>query len=179
MLKMIALLVSMLSPLSLVAAASPAAGLATSETAAHHAAVAGPAKDQAVKMKPPLQHFDTMNGISLSDTPRDVLVKKGKPLRITHDRWTGCNEYHYKDAVAGICDGMVDYVHIPVSAEKMRINGNWVSLKPSDVENVLGKPQFVSEDGSVFIRGFHAVKLYRDPNTGAVQGADFFDSRTE
>lgn len=178
MLKIIALLLGVLSPLSTMSAIQPDTGNEAAEPVVRQAVVHN-AEDQTLKSVAPMDHFDTLNGIALSDTKKDVLAIKGKPLQVTRDQWTGCHEYHYKDAAVGICDGMVNYVHVEAAVGKMMVNGAWIPLKSPDIEQTLGKPQFVAEDGKVFIRGFHAIKVYADPDSGALQGVDFFDSITE
>ncbi|WP_213653039.1 hypothetical protein [Paenibacillus sp. J23TS9] len=179
MLKILALLIGMISPLSSMSAVQPdTANLYAAEPTVRQAVVHY-AEGRALRSQVSMNKFETMNGISLSDTKKEVLAKKGKPLQVAQDRLTGCYEYHYKDAVVGICDDTVGYVHIAVAAGKMQVNGTWVDLKASEIEHAFGKPQFVAEDGKVFIRGFHAIKVYSNPDTGALQGVDFFDSTTE
>lgn len=177
MLKIIALLLGMLSPLSTMSAVQPDTGSETWEPVVRQAIVHSVGR--AVKSVAPLDPFETLNGISLNDTKHDVWTKKGKPLQITRDRWTGCHEYHYEDAAVGICDGMVEYVHVEAAAGKIMVNGVRIPLKAHDIERVLGKPQFVAEDGKVFIRGFHAIKVYSEPGSGTLQGVDFFDSSSQ
>lgn len=177
MLKIVAILLGVLSPLSPMSAVQPdSAQLHVAEPAVQQAVVR---TESAPRPKAVLNRFDTMNDISLNDTKKDVLTKKGKPLKVTQDRLTDCNEYHYKDAVIGVCEGIVDYVHIAAVSGKMQVNGAWIPLKQAELEHTLGKPQFVAEDGKVYIRGYHAIKVYTHPDTGALVGVDFFNSTTE
>lgn len=78
-----------------------------------------------------------------------------------------------------LCDGIVDYVHVGAAAGKMQINGSWIPLSKYQVADALGQPQFRAEDGDVYLRGHHAVKVYTDPETGRLAGVDFFDQASE
>lgn len=181
MLKIIALLLGVLSPLSFMSDAQPDssnAGNGTKEPAVRQA-VYHMADEINAGHSEKFGIFKTMNGISLNDSKNDVIMKKGKPIKLTQDRLTGCSEYHYNDAVVVVCDGIVDYVHVALSAEKMQINGSWVPLKKDNISSALGKPQFVADDGQVYIRGHQVIKVYDDPDTGALLGADFFDESSE
>ncbi|OZB90465.1 hypothetical protein [Paenibacillus sp. XY044] len=170
MLKMITLLLGILSPLSFVSSAQPDPGhIANAQTVR-----------QAVRLTP--EHFtafDTMNGVSLNDTKQDVIAHKGKPLTVTPDPFTGCSAYVYQDAAVVLCDGIVDYVHVGSAAGKIQINGSWIPLSKFQVAHALGQPQFQAEDGDVYIRGHHAVKVYTNPETGGLAGVDFFDQASE
>ncbi|MWV47325.1 hypothetical protein GRF59_27395 [Paenibacillus sp. HJL G12] len=179
MFEIFALLLGVLSPLSSMSAVQPDTAQLHSAEPAVRQAVVHFAQKSASRAQVSMSRFDTMNGISLNDTKKDVLAKKGKPLQVTQDRLTGCHEYHYKDAVIGVCEDVVDYVHIAADSGKMQVNGAWVPLKKADLERTFGKPQFVAEDGNVFIRGYHAIKVYTNSDTGALEGVDFFDSTTE
>ncbi|MEC0372665.1 hypothetical protein [Paenibacillus chibensis] len=179
MLKMVALLLGLIAPLSPMSAAQPAAAQIPAAEPAVQQAVVHFAQEKASRPQASWKQFDTMNGISLNDTKKDLLAKKGKPLRVTQDRLSGCTEYHYQDVSTGLCGGIVDYVHVDASSGKMQVNGTWVPLSKAEIERAFGKPQFVAEDGNVYIRGYHAIKVYQHPDSGALQGVDFFDSTTE
>lgn len=119
--------------------------------------------------------FDTVNGISLLDSKEDVIQKKGMPLEQAADELLDCLELSYEDAVVGICDGVTNYVHIPYSAVSMTVNGKQVGLTQEQLYRAFGEPYFIAEDGEVFLRGHHAIKVYREKSTGALLGVDFFD----
>lgn len=59
----------------------------------------------------------------------------------------------------------------------MQINGSWIPLSKYRVADALGQPQFRAEDGDVYLRGHHAVKVYTDPETGRLAGVDFLTKR--
>ncbi|GAB6992418.1 hypothetical protein [Paenibacillus pini] len=178
MLKVIAIMLGMLSPLTYMSVAQPDINHLYAQSAVQQAAYQVPV-NQAVQRSISMKSFETMNGISLYDRKQDVLTKRGKPIQIKPDPITGCSEYQYKDATVGVCDGMVNYIHVPLSSQKMQVNGAWIQLQQDKIINTLGKPQYIAEDGQVFIRGDRAIKVYSDPDTGALQGVDFFDSASE
>ncbi|USB32625.1 hypothetical protein [Paenibacillus sp. YPG26] len=122
-----------------------------------------------------VDEFDTLSDISLSDQTKDVIGKKGKPDKVTHDKLTGYTEYHYKDVTVGLYDDQVYYVHLGAKVKEMKVNEQWIALQPSALERALGPADYIGQDGEVYTRGYSAIKIYRDAQ-GAVQGIDLFDS---
>ncbi|MNO06347.1 hypothetical protein D3C81_2280880 [compost metagenome] len=45
-----------------------------------------------------------------------------------------------------------------------------------NVGELLGTPDYVAEDGDVYIRGSAALKIYRNANSGEWDGIDLFDA---
>ncbi|AWB45990.1 hypothetical protein DCC85_18650 [Paenibacillus sp. CAA11] len=121
-----------------------------------------------------LTSFDSLNGVSLSDTRDTLLHKRGRPAKVTQDPITGYIEYHYKDATVGLYDNWVYYVHCDPN-QKVSINGREISLEDKAIVQALGDPDDSAEDGDVYIRGLAAIKIYRN-STGEITGLDLFDT---
>ncbi|MFB5678622.1 hypothetical protein ACE5KN_27370 [Paenibacillus terreus] len=121
-----------------------------------------------------MSDFMTLNGISLDDREEDVLRKKGKPLKVTEDWLLHSTEYHYTDAVVGIRDGYVDYVHVDPEAKQVKINDRWLPLNRGTLAQELGGVQFAAEDGDVYIRGHKAIKVYTNPTSGELLAVELF-----
>ncbi|WP_438349103.1 hypothetical protein ACP8HI_26765 [Paenibacillus sp. FA6] len=124
---------------------------------------------------PRSDEFETVNDISLQDHIKDVIHKKGEPLQINEIPFLGCTDYEYEDEIIGICDDWVSYVHVDFSIGSFRVNGHDITMSRKKITEALGVPQFIAEDGEVYIRGDQAIKVFNDPLTGAIQSIDFFD----
>ncbi|WP_151737415.1 hypothetical protein [Paenibacillus tengchongensis] len=134
-----------------------------------------PAQEQKVYMS----RFDSLAGVPLYTTEDELLQRKGLPLQIAPDPWQECLEYQYADMSAGICGGTVLYVHVdPAQAGQYGLTLNGVRLDPvqNNIHDLLGSPDFVAEDGDVYLRGNAALKIYRNPATGTWEGIDLFDA---
>ncbi|MFM9280371.1 hypothetical protein [Paenibacillus jiagnxiensis] len=127
----------------------------------------------------PMSQFMTLNGISLDDREEDVLHKKGKPLKVTEDWLLRSTEYHYADAVVGIRDGYVDYVHVDPEAKRVKLNDRWLPLNRGTLAQELGGVQFAAEDGDVYIRGHKAIKVYADPVSGELLAVELFSETSQ
>ncbi|MEC0172293.1 hypothetical protein [Paenibacillus graminis] len=122
--------------------------------------------------------FNSLAGVSLYMPLEELLQVKGSPLAVTPDPWQGCREYHYADMSAGICEGAVLYVHVtPTEARQYGLYLNDQRIEPhrNNLVEILGTPDFVAEDGDVYMRGSTALKIYRNSQTGEWDGIDLFD----
>lgn len=126
----------------------------------------------------PVDEIDTLNDVSLADTRKDVISKKGKPVKITKDPLTGYTEYHYKDVTVGLFEDQVYYVHLGAGSKEMKVNEQWVELQPASLTRIFGPADYIAEDGVVYTRGYSAIKIYKNPR-GGIQGIDLFDSASE
>jgi hypothetical protein len=111
----------------------------------------------------PIIFLKTVNDITLIDNPLSVEQKKGRPLVIKNDpQLKDIVIYSYKEQDVAFRDGALLYVSIPSDSGTFDVDGNTVSMVLSDIENVLGIPDFLAEDGWVYIRREGALKLYFD-----------------
>ncbi|MEK3791212.1 hypothetical protein MKX42_05605 [Paenibacillus sp. FSL R7-0204] len=126
-----------------------------------------------------ISSFDSLSGIGLYMTEEELLKAKGTPQQIAEDPWAGCLEYQYADLSAGVCGGVVLYVHVsPAQAEQysLSLNGQVIHPQTMRVQDMLGTPDFEAEDGDVYIRGEAALKIYRNMKSGEWDGLDLFDA---
>lgn len=173
MMKLLLVMFSVISPFSVQPAAVPAAHdmqwtVVEEET---------PEIILAADRSGPVQHFRTLNDISLDDSIDDILANKGKPVHKELDPYLGCPEYQFKDVTVGLCEdtGVVNYVHIDASEKRMKLNQEWIQMNIEAIRDVLGKPYYVAEDGEVFLRGSRALKVYMKPGSNHIEGIDLFD----
>ncbi|WP_064640590.1 hypothetical protein [Paenibacillus sp. AD87] len=173
MMKLLLVMFSVISPFSVQPAAAPAAHdmqwtVVEEET---------PEIILAADRSGPVQHFRTLNDISLDDSMNDILANKGKPVRKELDPYLGCPEYQFKDVTVGLCEdtGVVNYVHIDASEKRLKLNQEWIDMNIEAIRDVLGKPYYVAEDGEVFLRGSQALKVYMKPGSNHIEGIDLFD----
>ncbi|WP_091000410.1 hypothetical protein [Paenibacillus sp. OK003] len=124
-----------------------------------------------------VQHFRTLNDISLDDSMNDILANKGQPVHRELDPYLGCPEYQFKDVTVGFCEdtGVVNYVHIDASEKRLKLNQEWIQMNIEAIRDVLGKPYYVAEDGEVFLRGNQALKVYMKSGSNHIEGIDLFD----
>lgn len=173
MMKLLLVMFSVISPFSVQPAAVPAAHdmqwtVVEEET---------PEIILAADRSGPVQHFRTLNDISLDDSIDDILANKGQPIHKEHDPYLGCPEYQFKDVTVGLCEdtGVVNYVHIDASEKRLKLNQEWIDMNIEAIRDVLGKPYYVAEDGEVFLRGSQALKVYMKPGSNYIEGIDLFD----
>lgn len=125
-----------------------------------------------------ISSFDSLAGVALYSTEEELLMIKGTPLSIVNDPWQNVLEYQYADVSVGVGDGYVLYVHVsPSQAEQFGINISGVQIDSmnDNLQATLGKPYFIAEDGDVYMRGDHALKIYRNL-AGGFAGIDLFDT---
>ncbi|MBT2292492.1 hypothetical protein J7E73_25825 [Paenibacillus albidus] len=128
-----------------------------------------------------LDSFESLAGVALYTTQEELVLTKGEPLRIAPDPWQECLEYQYADMSAGVCGGVVLYVHVtPSQALQYGLDLNGVKLDSArnNLHELLGSPDFVAEDGDVYMRGNMALKIYRNMQTGVWEGIDLFDGNS-
>ncbi|PQP84858.1 hypothetical protein C0Q44_10135 [Paenibacillus sp. PCH8] len=123
------------------------------------------------------QHFRTLNGISLDDTMSELSTKKGQPVHKQEDPYLGCPEFHFRDVKVGVCvdTGAIHYVHIDASENDLILNGERIEMDIESIHQALGEPYYVAEDGEVFLRGDHALKVYMKSGSRQIEGIDLFD----
>lgn len=173
----ILLLLSLLSP---YLSASPQKEVAPAALYDSSSAVV-PAFEHSQNVSPYISSFDSLAGVSLYMPKEELLQVKGTPLTITPDPWQGCQEYHYAELSAGVCEDAVLYVHVtPAQAGQfgLRLNEQRIDPLRNNLSEMLGTPDFVAEDGDVYMRGNVALKVYRNAQTGEWDGIDLFDGNS-
>lgn len=125
-----------------------------------------------------IREFDSLAGVRLYASKEELIEIKGQPLSIAPDPWGDSLEYRYADMSAGISGGAVSYIHVSpqqMSVYGLRINDTQIDPVRDTLKSTLGSPDFVAEDGDVYMRGHTAIKVYQDRETGEWQGIDLFD----
>ncbi|WP_440112679.1 hypothetical protein [Paenibacillus sp. QZ-Y1] len=172
MMKLLLVMFSVISPFSVQPAAIPAAHDMQWTVIEEEKPVI-----LAVDRSEPVQHFRTLNGISLDDSVDDILAKKGQPIHKEEDPYLGCPEYEFNDVKVGLCEdtGVINYVHIDATQDHVQINGERMDMDIESIRDALGKPYFVAEDGEVYLRGTQALKVYMKQGSRHIEGIDLFD----
>jgi hypothetical protein len=128
-----------------------------------------------------INSFDSLAGVALYATKEELIQAKGVPLNIVNELWQDCLEYQYADMSAGVSDGVVLYIHVtPMQAQQHGLQLSGVEIDPgkSKLKELLGTPDFIAEDGDVYMRGSTALKIYRNLVTGEWDGIDLFDGNS-
>ncbi|MDB5055439.1 MAG: hypothetical protein JWM44_3489 [Bacilli bacterium] len=117
----------------------------------------------------------SVNGISLNDTKKTIVEKKGKPLSITKDPYMPELEtYEYPQMKVGFSDGTVDFVEISAAAGIIQIDDTPIPSTIEDIKKALGEPDYVAEDGIVFQRKDALLKLFIDSVTLKLSSIDYY-----
>ncbi|WP_051620626.1 hypothetical protein [Paenibacillus sp. UNC451MF] len=120
-------------------------------------------------------HFQTINGLSLTDDLKTVFEMKGQPLSIKQDEiLPSLKTYTFEDCSIIMTDGSIEYVVVPASVGKLDIDGQLLPMDIVKLKEKLGKPYFVSEDGIVYKDGVNVLKIYTDTVSGKVTSVHYF-----
>ncbi|AWP25740.1 hypothetical protein PVOR_30033 [Paenibacillus vortex V453] len=121
-----------------------------------------------------VESYGTLNGISLTDSKKDVIRKLGTPARTEQEDLSGITKLHYKDMEVGVRNGYTEYVHVKPSADSFQVEDQSIGMTTERVRASLGKPYFKAEDGDVYLENQNALKVYVDRDTGQIEGIDLF-----
>lgn len=121
-----------------------------------------------------LKSYGALNGISLTDTKREVIRKLGPPESIEHEKLSGITIFHYKEMEVGVRNGYTEYVHVDSNASSFQLENQRISMTPAQVRATLGQPYFKAEDGDVYLEDHNALKVYIDSDSGQITGIDLF-----
>jgi hypothetical protein len=120
-------------------------------------------------------HFQTVNGISLDDSPVTITKKLGKPLSKNKDPFFGELEiYTYPKMNIGFSNGNIDYVEVLASAGTANIDGVNLPIELEGMKKALGDPSFVAEDGIAFQRKEAFIKIFTDMETKQVTSIHYY-----
>lgn len=175
MLNVVLLLLGMLSPYSGGVGDMPVSAAGMTAPVVH----ASMSWETPSQENDPIDSYETLNGIALTDTTEDVVRKLGEPLEITHDPLLGTTEYHYKDMSVGLNDGLTEYVHVKPSAKSIQVNDQSILLTTGYISASLGDPYFKAEDGDVYLHEHQAIKVFKDQPDGEIIGVDLFMDYSE
>ncbi|MFC5702262.1 hypothetical protein ACFPVX_13245 [Cohnella faecalis] len=102
--------------------------------------------------------------------------KWGQPSGKERDEWQpGCVTWSYgKSKNVGLCEGTVSYVQLKAAASGADIDGKKVKLDKQSLEDALGAPAFVADDGWGVTNGTDALKVFVD-DSGNLVSLDLFE----
>ncbi|MFC4779551.1 hypothetical protein ACFO9Q_22455 [Paenibacillus sp. GCM10023252] len=121
--------------------------------------------------------FLTVEGVSLYDHEETVQALLGKPDVIEDDPvLPGCTTYQYGGLIVNFYEGIVEYVEVLATVPDLRINETTIKMNLEDLEQQLGEPSYVAEDGLVYTgrQGSGVIKLMKDAQTGELTSVSFF-----
>ncbi|MGF9700515.1 MULTISPECIES: hypothetical protein [Paenibacillus] len=178
MMKLLLVMFSVISPFSVQPAAAVPAAQDMQWTVVEEEV---PEVNLAADRSGPVQHFRTLNGISLNDSKGHILAEKGQPLQKKVDPYLGCPEFEFNDVKVGLCEdtGEIQYVHIDGTEGRLKLNEQWIDMDIESIREVLGEPYVVAEDGEVYLRGHQAIKVYMKPGTERIDGVDLFEDHLQ
>lgn len=121
--------------------------------------------------------LQTVNGISLYDTPSIVARKLGKPESITADpHLKELLIYQYPKMNVVFSDGIVNSVEIAEGSETLLLDGVEIPATVEAIKGALGQPDYMTEDGIVFERNEALLKLFIDKDTKKLTAIHYFYS---
>ncbi len=121
--------------------------------------------------------LQTVNGISLYDTPSIVARKLGEPERITADPYLKeLLIYQYPNMNVVFSGGIVYSVEIAGDSKTLLLDGVEIPATIEAVKGALGQPDYVTEDGIVFERNEALLKLFIDSETQKLTSIHYFHS---
>ena len=171
MLQIMLFVLALTSPFSVQPTAEPAAMWQGNQSVELAVKKLKPAQTLPIEQQ---NEYKTVNDISLQDTKSELLSKKGYPEQTKEDLILGSKEYIYDDVIVGIIDGTVSYIQVKKEAPYLKVNDVYMELTSGSIKHTLGKPDYVAEDGDVYIKGHQAVKVYLNEDQSLKQ-VEFFD----
>ncbi|OMF23452.1 hypothetical protein BK133_24495 [Paenibacillus sp. FSL H8-0548] len=128
-----------------------------------------------VKAAKPSFTLQSVNDITLYDDPAAVIKKLGEPDRITQDpHLAGVVIYEYPNMNIVFSDEMVNFVELAEGAKTLWIDGIEVEATIAGVQEALGEPDYMTEDGIVFERYEALLKLFIDTDTQQLTSIHYF-----
>lgn len=131
-----------------------------------------PATASASEVSPPWR----LDGLAVGDRADDVVERWGRPSGKERDEWQpGCETWSYGTSRnVGLCEGSVTFVQLKADADGADVDGRKVKLDKKSLEEALGAPAFVAEDGWGVTNGFDALKVFVD-DSGNLVSLDLFE----
>lgn len=105
--------------------------------------------------------LDTISGVSLHQSRSEIIHLLGIPQDIYQDEWMqDMVEYRYKDLLIGFSGEDVQYIGIPTGVNDFEVDGLNMKMNMDSIKSALGEPDYIAEDGIVFIRGDTCMKVF-------------------
>jgi hypothetical protein len=105
--------------------------------------------------------LDTINGISLYHSRSEIVELLGIPQDINKDEWVpDMEEYRYTDLLIGFIGEEVQYIGIPTGVNEFEVDGLNMERNVDSIQSALGEPDFIADDGIVFVSGEACLKVF-------------------
>ncbi|REK71262.1 hypothetical protein [Paenibacillus paeoniae] len=122
--------------------------------------------------------LNSVNGISLYDSPEAVVSKLGEPVSKSVDQlWGDLAVYEYPDMEIAFYGSFIQYVNIERD-QPLMIDGETLSITESSLHKVFGQPDYIAEDGIVYQRDDAVLKLFLDEETHEPQYVSYYHIAT-
>ncbi|RJX39054.1 hypothetical protein D3P09_16265 [Paenibacillus pinisoli] len=122
--------------------------------------------------------LNSVNGISLYDSPEAVVSKLGEPAGKSVDEiWGDLTVYQYPDVEVAFYGEFIQYVNIEADKE-LQVDGETLSITESALTEAFGQPDYTAEDGIVFQRDDAVLKLFLDEETHEPQYVSYYHIAT-
>lgn len=120
--------------------------------------------------------LQSVNDISLYDDDVSTVVEKhGLPKEIVSESdMEDYTVYKYADMNIYFIDGIIDYVEISGETETVTIDDSEITVSKDSIQEVLGEPDYIAEDGIVFQNNELLLKLFIDPDNGKLKSISYY-----
>ncbi|GIP34067.1 hypothetical protein [Paenibacillus sp. J2TS4] len=121
------------------------------------------AEESSSESSPSFLPLEEVNGITLYDDRQSVVEQWGEPELVQKDDFFPETEiYEYAHMEVGLESGVVNYIMVPAEAGTIVMDHKELETDLYSLTEALGTPDFVAEDGLVYQRGAHVLKLYNN-----------------
>ncbi|SDE08033.1 hypothetical protein SAMN02799630_04627 [Paenibacillus sp. UNCCL117] len=119
--------------------------------------------------------LERINGLALTDDLKTIYELKGEPLGEEDDQlFPDERVLVFEDCKVGLYKQSVQAVIVPASAGEIVIDEERLPLNADKLRAVLGEPDWVAEDGIVYKRERHALKVFLDAEDGSLLSVHLF-----
>ncbi|MGG2196956.1 hypothetical protein [Paenibacillus validus] len=120
--------------------------------------------------------LERVNGLSVTDDLKTVYEIKGEPKAVETDPlFKEERVLVYEDCKVGLHNNFVRFIVVSAAeAETVDIDGKTLPLDAVKLQDALGKPDWIAEDGVVYRSHSRALKLFIDAETGKLTAVHYF-----
>lgn len=120
-----------------------------------------------------------VNGVPLDASAEEVKDLAGKPIAVLEDRvLPDSEEWFYPNMTIGFYDSEVEYIIIPADISEFQVGEFRFHVDYDELRAAFGEPDFVAEDGIVYVRGNHCMKLMISEQTQVMTAVHFYWSHS-
>lgn len=120
-----------------------------------------------------------VNGVPLDASMEVVVQEAGKPITVLEDRvLPDAEEWFYPNMTVGFYDGEVEYIIIPADIPEFQVGEFVFRVDYDELRATFGEPEFVAEDGIVYVRGSYCMKLMISEQSQVMTAVHFYWSHS-